>query len=40
VVWIERPPREAPARFDVGLRFTELSGDAAAQLANALAAED
>jgi hypothetical protein len=40
VVWLERLPPQAPARFDVGLRFTELAGDAAAQLANVLAAED
>jgi hypothetical protein len=40
VVWIERLAEGAPARFDVGLRFTELSTDAAAQLAHVLAAED
>jgi hypothetical protein len=40
VVWIERLPNGGPARFDVGLRFTELPGDAAAQLAQVLAAEE
>jgi hypothetical protein len=40
VVWIERLPDGAPARFDVGLRFTELTSDAAAQLARVLAAEE
>jgi hypothetical protein len=40
VVWIERLPNGGPARFDVGLRFTELPGDAAAQLARVLAVED
>jgi PilZ domain len=40
VVWIERLPSGAPARFDVGLRFTELAGDAAAQLARVLSPEE
>jgi hypothetical protein len=40
VVWIEPLPEGAPARFDVGLRFTALPGDAEAQLARVLAAEE
>ena len=37
VVWIERLPDGAPARFDIGLRFTELPADAAGRLAQVLA---
>lgn len=40
VVWIEPLPDGAPARFDVGLRFTELPEDAETQLARVLAAEE
>lgn len=40
VVWVEPLPQDAPARFDVGLRFTELPDEAAALLAQVLGAED
>jgi len=37
---VELGPDGAPARFDVGLRFTELPEDAETQLARVLAAEE
>ncbi|GAC1340609.1 MAG: hypothetical protein NVSMB23_11110 [Myxococcales bacterium] len=40
VVWVEPLGTGAPARFDVGLRFTELPDDVKTQLAQVLSAEE
>ena len=37
IAWVEPLPAGAPAKFDVGLRFTELSADVRARLAHVLA---
>jgi hypothetical protein len=36
VVWIERLPPEAPAKFDVGLKFIQLEPEAARLLVQVL----
>ena len=36
VVWIERLPGDAPARFDVGLKFIQLEPDALQLLSKVL----
>jgi hypothetical protein len=39
VVWIEALPKDAPARFDVGLKFVDLRPDALALLSGVLGPE-
>ncbi len=40
VVWVEKQPRDAPARFDVGLKFVDLSPEALEFLRSLLGPED
>lgn len=39
VVWVEKQPRDAPARFDVGLKFVDLSPGAVEFLRSLLGPE-
>ncbi|MBS2022792.1 MAG: PilZ domain-containing protein [Deltaproteobacteria bacterium] len=39
VAWVEELPKDAPARYDVGIRFTELREQDKARLGEVLAAE-
>jgi hypothetical protein len=40
VVWIERLPEDAPAKFDVGLKFIQLEPEAARLLVQVLGPEE